>query len=351
MRGISAAPWPRRTAGRAHRAFSTFFFFLQRGTGQRSHSPWGPGRSPHEPTWLLRRGAHSGSGCARGPWNGGGGPPQHSRAQRGSGSCRWRTGSSPTQPHVQGPRLPLPGCSAPTTLTQIAKAPPGGGDPQLPCWPEQGGPRGGGCGQGTSKGRLRGPGSPFLLGPRARHRLGPAPAQRRQDPCFLPTDSASEQTSSTEALRTSGEPSGSSGRPHAPRSRVGGGPLPTPRPPPPGPVQPPGLTADSGQGGPAGTSGPPQARKSARTVDLPRVPWPEGNRQGAGRREGALQLLLGLGGGSWDPAGRERRGRAPCGLRPSSSSLESALTSSFCIKRLPFKADPVVDSLTGDKPA
>ena len=132
---------------------------------------------------------------------------------------------------------------------------------------------------------------------------------------------------------------------------MGGGPLPTPRPPPPGPVQPPGLTADSGQGGPAGTSGPPQARKSARTVDLPRVPWPEGNRQGAGRREGALQLLLGLGGGSWDPAGRERRGRAPCGLRPSSSSLESALTSSFCIKRLPFKADPVVDSLTGDKPA
>lgn len=100
------------------------FFSSSREAGRRSRSPWGPGPSPHEPTGLLHWGARSGSACGGGPWNGGGGPPQKSRAQRGSSSRHWRTGASPTQPYVQGPRLPLLGSSAPTTLTRTLKAPP-----------------------------------------------------------------------------------------------------------------------------------------------------------------------------------------------------------------------------------
>lgn len=199
----------------------------------------------------------------------------------------------------------------------------GCGDPDRPsCW---------GLGRGTAWDQLR----PSAV---------KTPASRPQTPRLnrRPAQRPSERRVSRQ---------GAAAAPMRPGAGWGVVPFPRPGPRPLAQSSPQGSQLTRARVGPRALPGPHRHASQPGQWTFPASHGQRGTGRVRGGGRAPSNYCWGWGGGSWDPAGRERRGRAPCGLRPSSSSLESALTSSFCIKRLPFKADPVVDSLTGDKPA
>lgn len=245
------------------------------------------------------------------------------RGAAGSSSRRW---SESHPPHVRGPRLPFPRLSAPTTLTRTTKAPSGRRGPRLPA--RAGRAEGEGWGAGGAR-------PPFCWGLGRGTAGSSSAAPRRQDPCFPPTASASEQTSSTAALGAERRVS-SQGAAAAPRAREGrGGGAPFPRP---GP-RPWGSQSRRRSGWARGHASQPWA------VDA--TPRPTGHRQGGGGAPSSY--CWGGGGGPGVLQGGRGRAGLPVASGLPACSLESALTSSFCIKCPPFKADPAVDSLTDDK--
>lgn len=222
--GVSAAPRPRKTAGGALRAFSTCFSSSRGKQGNEAALHGDPAPLSTSPRSYFAGG--------------------HALAQRAVGGPGMEALGRPRRAGCSGQQLP--------PLERIPPAPCPGAAPSLPeaqrphhahtdnkstPWaarsPITGQSR---EGRGRGVGRGRGPAA-LLLGPRAGHRLGSAPATgsssaapRRQDPCFPPTASASEQTSSTAALGAERRVS-SQGAAAAPRAREGrGGGVPFPRP-------------------------------------------------------------------------------------------------------------------------